>query len=119
MIVRILLLFIIFFTLSLQAEKKDIKRNPFEKFSTKSSVRISSKDMFKNIKKGGLILKLKGVIWDISDPEAVLEIQQISKTVKIGETVGPVFVSDITQKELILKVDNKTYILGLGKEIRI
>ena len=115
--ISILLIFICATTVF--AAKKEFKRNPFEKFTSRNNDRLSSKDLFKNIKKGGLIIKLKGVIWDIAAPQAVIEIQQISKTVKIGDTLGPVYIADITQKELILKVDNKTYILDLGKEFRI
>lgn len=117
----IILILFSFLSITMQAaiEQKEFTRNPFGKpFSIIESI-ISSDDLISGLKDGAIVLKLKGIIWDKNDPEAVIEVMQISKKVKIGDTIESIFVSNITKKELTLKVEDKTYILEIGKEFQL
>ncbi len=65
------------------------------------------------------VIALKGIIWDKNNPAAVITIQRIKRTVYIKDLIMDLEVTKITRKEMTLKGSDKTFILEIGKELRL
>ena len=98
------------------AEPYVFSRDPFAPVS--SDVLSSMDSMYEAPKDERVTISLRGIIWDQEDPLAVLRVQRLKRIVGIGDDVSGYMVDDISQTEIVLKADDKTFILGLGKELR-
>ena len=93
-------------------------RDPFEEVSitlVQSTISPSKNIMYEE----GTLIKLDGIVWDKLRPTAIIKVQNMANIVSTGSQVGNIEIEKISKKEVSLKVNNKNYILKLGKEIRL
>ena len=110
---KIFCLLLVLLTASVQAKQLHFSRDPFIPLDQlqfqQTGTLLDSQD---------LTVSLVGIIYDESDPAAVISIQRIKQIVYIDDTLADLTIIDIQKKTVTLKADNKTFILAIGEELR-
>lgn len=67
----------------------------------------------------GILVALKGIVWDSKTPIAILEVAGTSKSLGVGDVTNELVVSKIDRQQVLLNRHGKISILKLGSSTNL
>ena len=117
-----ILLILIFFGLNIETIANQelflFDRDPFAE-SSGNIIKESKAVSMNNFITEGAMLILEGIIWDAENPKAIVKIQGVTNILSEDSKISDIELISISKKDVSLKVEDKKYILKIGKEIRL
>ncbi len=92
----------------------EIARDPFQPFAVASSPTQSARSVV-----ALPMITLKGVVWDLQDPYAVMVYRGARRIVKQGDVLDLWRVHIISPKDVTLKLQGRTLVLKMGQETKL
>ena len=108
------ILLILFFTSSIFSQPVQFSRDPFVEVSDINFL-IDGDNENSEVKPFNV--KLKGIVWDKKNPAAVLEVSGVTQIVYESSMVFWLMVEEINSSSIVLKGNDKNFMIRLGEEI--